>query len=348
MFILREAMREDGEALLKLARHLDTVNLPASAERLERIVDHSVRSFSGELEPAAREYVFALENIETGEVIGTSMIHAQHGTRRAPHVYFQIIADERYSESLDRYFVHQCLRIGYNYDGPTEIGGLILLPEYRGRPSGLGKLLSYARFVYMAMHRQVFRDQVISELLPPLEPDGTSVLWEHLGKKFTGLTYQEADLLSKDNKEFIRSLFPHDLIYVALLPDEVAHVIGQVGPNTRGVERMLRRIGFDFANQIDPFDGGPHFIASTDDISLIRGARQLRTEAVESADNGRPWAVVATAGGASGASGFRAAYTRVIPDQGETLEGCESVGLSPETLAALRVRAGDRVWAAMP
>ena len=29
----------------------------------------------------------------------------------------------------------------------------------------------------------------------------------------------------------------------------------------RAVEKMLRRIGFDYAEQIDPFDGGPHFIA---------------------------------------------------------------------------------------
>lgn len=344
MYCLREAKRDDGEALLKLARHLDTVNLPAEPARLERIIDRSVRSFTGEIEPAEREYLFALENVETGEVVGTSMIHAQHGSRRAPHVYFQLIADERYSESLDRYFVHQCLRIGYNYDGPTEIGGLILLPDYRGRPSGLGKLLSYARFLYIAMHREVFRDQVISELLPPLEPDGTSVLWEHLGKKFTGLTYQEADLLSKDNKEFIRSLFPHDLIYVALLPDEVADVIGQVGPHTRGVESMLRRIGFEFANQIDPFDGGPHFIAATDEISLIKSARPIRSEAVGSADNGRPWAIV----GAHGKSGFRATYTRVIPEQGGALGDSESIGLSPDTLAALGVKAGDPVWIAEP
>src|SRR5688572_11561936 len=113
------------------------------------------------------------------------MIHAQHGTRRAPHIFFRVEQDERYSVTLDRYFVHKTLRIGYNYDGPTEIGGLILLPEYRGNPEQLGKLLSYTRFLFVAMHRAVFRDRVISELLPPLEADGTSLLWKHLGHRFT-------------------------------------------------------------------------------------------------------------------------------------------------------------------
>ncbi len=343
MFILREATRQDGEALLRLAEHLDTVNLPARRDGVDEILDHAARSFAGEIEPSEREYVFALEDTERGEVVGTSMIHAQHGTRRAPHVYFQLLEEERYSETLDRYFVHQCLRLGYNYDGPTEIGGLILLPDYRGRPEALGKLLSYARFLFIAMHRQVFRDKVISELLPPLEPDGTSVLWEHLGKKFTGLTYQEADTLSKHNKEFIRALFPHDLIYVSLLPDSVAGIIGRVGPHTVGVERMLRHIGFEFAHQIDPFDGGPHFIASTDDISLIKNARRVRAESVQSADNGRPWALVA----AAGTGGFRAAGARVIPGD-EPLGTAKSIGLTPEVLSALGLRSGDAVWLVVP
>jgi len=124
-----------------VAQHLDTVNLPADAARIERILALSEQSFAGAVPVAEREYLFVLEDLDGGRVIGTSMIHAQHGTRRAPHVYFGVGKDERYSETLDRYFVHQCLSIGWDYDGPTEIGGLILLPEYRGHTGGLGRLL---------------------------------------------------------------------------------------------------------------------------------------------------------------------------------------------------------------
>src|SRR5260221_14435550 len=109
------------------------------------------------------------------------------------------------------------------------------------------------------MHRPLFREKVLSELLPPLEPDGASKLWEALGRKFTGLTYQEADLLSKDNKEFIHALFPDDPIHTELLPDDVRALIGQVGPDTKAVETMLLRIGCEYRNQIDPFAGRPHF-----------------------------------------------------------------------------------------
>ena len=80
-------------------------------------------------------------------------------------------AVERYSETLDKHFVHRMLRIGYNYNGPTEIGGLVLHPAYRRNPAALGKWLSYVRFLYIGLHRASFRDEVLSELLPPLEAD---------------------------------------------------------------------------------------------------------------------------------------------------------------------------------
>jgi arginine N-succinyltransferase len=289
MFVIRAAERGDLDGIHEVAKHLDTVNLPDDRKVLERILDTAERSFSGEREVWAREYVFVLiDTAEKNRIIGTSMIHAQHGTRRSPHVFFEVLQEERYSESIDRYLVHQTLQLKYNYNGPTEIGGLILLPEYRGRPESLGRLLSYLRFLYIAMHRDRFRDEVLSELLPPLEPDGTSILWECLGRHFTGLTYQEADLLSKDNKEFIRALFPQDTLYTSLFPKAVQDVIGQVGPETKGVERMLRKIGFTYADRIDPFDGGPHFTARTDEITLVKATRKLALVAGEPAVGGRP------------------------------------------------------------
>jgi arginine N-succinyltransferase len=337
MFRIRQSYREDVDQILAVAEHLDTVNLPADRKHIEAIVELSEKSFDEAISAVDREYLFVLEDVAAGRVIGTSMIHAQHGTRRAPHIFFRVENDERYSVTLDRYFVHQTLRIGYNYDGPTEIGGLILLPEYRRNPEALGKALSYTRFLFIRMHRGVFRDRVLSELLPPLEPDGTSKLWEQVGRRFTGLTYQEADLLSKDNKEFIHALFPDEPIHTELLPDDVRGLIGQVGPDTKGVEKMLRRIGFEYAGQIDPFDGGPHFMARTDDITLVRGAQPVKVTAVEDADGERPWAVLAVQ--RPGARpGFRATGARIVPLDAGT------VGVTAETRRRLGVEPGETVW----
>jgi arginine N-succinyltransferase len=338
MFRIRQSYREDVDQVLAVAEHLDTVNLPHDRPHIEGILDRSERSFTGELAVFDREYLFVLEDLKSKRIVGTSMIYAQHGTKRAPHIFFRVERDERYSYTLDKYFVHRTLRIGYNYEGPTEIGGLILLPEFRKHPESLGKALSYVRFLFMRIHRAGFRDRVLSELLPPLEADGTSKLWEALGRRFTGLTYQEADLLSKDNKEFIHALFPDDPIHTELLPDDVQAIIGQVGPDTRAVEKMLRRIGFEYAGQIDPFDGGPHFTAATDDIAVVKGARQVTLQPA-SGDGERVWAVLAVER-AGGRPGFVAVGARV------TLHGDGGVGVGDDIRKRLEVSAGETVWMA--
>jgi arginine N-succinyltransferase len=293
MLLIRDAGPGDLDAIAELAGYLNSVNLPADPEQLRAILTASEESFAASRDVADRRFVFVLADTATGRIHGTSMIFAQHGSRRAPHVYFDVLDEERYSQTLDRHVSHRVLRIGYNYKGLTEIGGLVVRPESRRHPEQLGKLLSHVRFLYIALHRSIFRDEVLSELMPPLEPDGTSLLWEALGRKFTGLSYQEADRLSRENKEFIRALFPEVPLYASLLPAEVQAVIGQVGPETKGVEKMLRRIGFEYAHRIDPFDGGPHFHARIDDVALVR--RVVRARAVAAPTQGT--GTLATASG---------------------------------------------------
>jgi len=149
-------------------------------------------------------------------------------------------------------------------------------PPYRATADKPGKQLSFVRFLFIAMHRRLFRPRVLAELLPPLLPDGRSLLWEACGRKFTGLSYQEADRLSRQNKEFIKELFPASDIYASLFPSRVQKVLGEVGPQTRGVQRMLERIGFRYVERIDPFDGGPHFEANVGDITLVRRYRTVK------------------------------------------------------------------------
>lgn len=336
MFLVRQPHLDDAEAILKVAHYLDTGDLPADRKRIEQILTRSESSFGGSLEPFEREYLFVLEDTDTKRVIGASMLHAQHGTKRAPHVYFSVLKDERYSQTLDRYFVHEVLRLGYNYDGPTEVSGLILLPEFRSSKFKLGKLLSFSRFLFMAVYRSLFRDTIMAELQPPLESDGTSVLWQQIGKRFTGLTYKEAGLLYKENKEFVHTLFPHSVIYTSLLSRKIRDAIGQVGAEARGAEAVLRRIGFRYARQIDPFDGGPYFTARSDEVTVIRDSKPMLVNAVEGADASRPWAIVARADD----NAFRALGTRVIPNADH-----DSLGLTEQVRTELKVSPGDRVWA---
>jgi arginine N-succinyltransferase len=334
---IRGALPDDEDQLLEVARHLNTVNLPADRDEIRALLDHSQRSFTGAVKDSRRrEFVFVLVDTAAARIVGTSMIIAQLGRRDAPYIYLDVFEEERYSATLDKHFRHVALKIGYSYNGPTEIGGLIVDPEYRKKPERLGLLISCIRFLYVKMHRHEFREELLAELLPPLEPDGTSHLWNALGRKFTELTYAEADRLSKKNKEFIKGLFPEGAIYATLLPQEAQDVIGKVGAQTKGVERMLRRIGFRYGWRVDPFDGGPHFTAPTDDVTLVDRALQAKiTRLLGPADSARLRALAAIE--SADPPFFRAVVARWCAEDG-------GVALEAEAASQLGLHAGDAVW----
>lgn len=337
---IRGAVLSDEDGLLDLAKHLDTVNLPNDRETIAHILDHANKSFTGSIkDPKRREYLFVLVETATGRLIGTSMIFGQLGRRDAPYIYLDVIDEERYSATLDRHFKHTTLSIGYSYNGPTEIGGLVVLPEYRLSTGRLGLSISYVRFMYMQMHRPWFRDEVLAELLPPLEPDGTSHLWDALGRHFTGMSYQDADFMSKRNKEFIRGLFPEGTIYASLLPKQAQDVIGKVGGQTRGVEKMLRRIGFRYAERVDPFDGGPHFSAPTDEITLVK-----RTTRVLVSEDFQPHGTRRHHRALVGIDLPVAPFFRAVTSDVQPTEVEGTFALPADTREHLGVKAGDAVW----
>ena len=136
---IRAALPGDEEQLLGVARHLNSVNLPDDRASIHEIVDHSYRSFTGEVaDPRLRTYVFVLIDRAKDLIVGTSMIVAQLGRRGVPYIYFDVIDEEKYSATIDKHFHHTVLRMGYSYNGPTEIGGLVLMPHYRLATERLG------------------------------------------------------------------------------------------------------------------------------------------------------------------------------------------------------------------
>ena len=282
-FEIRAATSADAAGLYEVARHLNSVNLPADEQKLKRALEHSEKSFRGDIDnPKEREYVFVLIDHEAGDkVIGSSMVFGQLGRRGAPYIYLDVLPEERYSSTVDTHVRHTTLRIGYSYEGPTELGGLALLPEYRRSPEQLALCLSASRFLYIRAYRDLFQSELLAELMPPLRDDGSSALWDSLGHAFTGMSYQEADKLSRVNKEFIRGLFPELPIYASLLSAEAQAVIGQVGKGAASARELLTRIGFRYADRIDPFDGGPHYTAPTDGVSYVRESNRVSVHAHE-------------------------------------------------------------------
>jgi arginine N-succinyltransferase len=337
MLLLRDAQRSDLPSLSSLARVLDTVNLPDDPRTLAGIIDRSRRSFSARIRnPLERTYVFVAEDPRSGRVIGTSMVIAQHGTRESPCTFFNLSEREHYSGTLDRHFKHPVLSMGYHFDGPTEIGGLVVHPARRGGPEKPGKQLAFVRFLYMAAHPSRFRETVLAELMPPLTPDGRSLFWEAFGRRFTDLDYPTADKKSRANKEFIQQLFPPFDVYATLFPPAVRNVLGKVGPETEPARRLLERIGFRYVNRIDPFDGGPHYEAKLAEVSLVKAHRRARLSPEPLRRRGEAEECLVGHERPRGRSRFRAVRAEV------RLEG-ERVELPPRAAELLGARPGDRL-----
>ncbi|MBK8261597.1 MAG: arginine N-succinyltransferase [Nannocystis sp.] len=322
MFLFREALPSDEDSIFDLARHLNTLNLPPERSFIEDLLARSLASFRGppDFDPG-RRFLFVLEDSD-GRVVGTSMIHAQHGDYDEPHVFFRVIQEERYADLRDSltgdhhdvHMVHTMLHLGQTYDGPTELGGLVLHPDLRGHPDKLGRLLSLGRFLFIASSRSWFRDRLLAELLPPLYkgPSGAtrSPLWDALGHRFTGLTYEEADRLSRTSKDFIWRLFPSMPVHASLLPEGVREIIGKVGPNTLGAQRLLEGIGFKYSGRVDPFDGGPHIEAVTDEVTIIRDSRRFIPEVADKRPLSDDTVPALVAASCPDAPHFRAVWTK--------------------------------------
>ena len=311
MFLIRGAEARDLEGVLKLARHLNSYNLPADRKAIRRLLADSVRSFRGERVAAERkQFLFVAEEVPGGKVVGTSLIIARHGTPKLPHLSFRLARETKKSSSLQKSVEHRTLVLAASRRGFTEIGGLAVLPAYRGRAEKIGKQLSYARFAFMARHKAFFRPQVLVEYLPPLDPAKGNALWTSLGKPFTGLTYHEADRLSAENKEFIFSLFPREKIYACLLPKAAQKDLGLPGEGARSSLGMLERLGFRFLGQIDPFDGGPHYGAPLRRIPLVRKTAGAKFGGSAAPDAKAPRALVMTESGGRARACLAAAARR--------------------------------------
>ena len=275
-FIVRPVHHEDLNQLTDLARQFNLLNLPGDKKILSNKINLSNQSFEGKLNKHEATYMFVLEDTEEQLVVGSSLVMAKHGTPEIPHNYFRLLKKNHYSEDLGIGFIHQVLRFQQDEDGPSEIGGLLVDKTYRRRPEKLGKQISLSRFMYVGLHAEKFENRILCELTPPLTDEGRSEFWEALGRRFTGLPYQEADLLSQTHKEFIGSLFPQEDIYLCLLDSKARSVLGRVGEQTKPAQHLLESIGFEYLDEVDPFDGGPHFGANTQDILVIQEGRRLK------------------------------------------------------------------------
>jgi arginine N-succinyltransferase len=278
--LIRPVRADDAESLLALADLLDTVNLPDDPVVIAGIIADSERSFAAldatpkltpGMDPKHAHYTFVA--VQEGELLGTGSLFAFHGMPDEPHYYLKVVDQTVHSKQLNTDRSRRVLRLGRDTEPWTELGGLVVHPDARGK--GVGKLLLAARLLLVAMHPGKFCRRMIAELLPPRREDGANAFWDAVGAPLTGLTYYRADLLCRTDKEFIEAFFPHEELLVELLPPAAQELIGVEGPATTPVRALLKRAGFRFLGTVDPFDAGPHDGAELKDIAPIQRSREL-------------------------------------------------------------------------
>jgi arginine N-succinyltransferase len=332
-FLLRQAGLQDHRQILRLARELDSTNLPTDSAELAEVLERSTKSFAGEI--AKREhsiYVFCAEEIGRRRIVAASMIIGKHGTPSSPHYYFEMDADERYSHTLRRKFRHPYLRLRYSMDGPSELGGLIVSAAMRGHPERIGKQISWVRFLYIARHRRRFQRQLIAEMLASGEPGHGNRFWDHYGRLVTGLSYREADRMSTRDKEFIRTLFPDAPLYTFMLPEQVRSSLGAVGENARGAVKILEQAGMRFLKQMDPFDGGPYYGGEIENLAPVKSFAKYRATKGESAEKEGIHYLISR----EDTRGFRAVAATAVVDNRRMI-------LSHAILDILRTKDSDRI-----
>jgi len=301
MYLIRRAKLTDTSTLHKLAKMVHFINLPPDKDIIQSKIVHSRNTFlkagggRGKPEPevipasvnnaiktdkslsglgaSTHEsdlFMFVLEDLESGQPLGSSQVLAHMGGSGSPNVSLKLSQRHFFSQSLQTGTSHMVAELYLDESGPTEIGGLILQPSFRGHKKKLGLFLSMVRFHMIGLHRSLFADRVLAEMMAPITAEGDSLLWDYLGRRFVPLSYDEADRFCQYSREFITSLLPKEPIYLSLLPPSARAAVAQVHNETKSARKMLERLGFEYRNFVDPFDGGPHLDAKTDDIIPVK------------------------------------------------------------------------------
>ena len=272
--IVRPVRSADLPALIDLARSTGAglTTLPANEERLAQRVGWAEKAFRGEAVRADADYLFVLED-DAGKVVGISAVAGAVGLRE-PWYNYRVGLTVSASQELNIHRQVPTLFLANDLTGNSELCSLFLRSDQR---SGLnGRLLSKARFLFIAEFRELFGDKVIAEMRGMSDEQGRSPFWESLGRHFFKMEFSQADYLTGvGNKAFIAELMPKFPLYTCFLSEDARNIIGRVHPDTEPALAMLKGEGFSYQGYVDIFDAGPAIEAETSKIRAVQDSQIL-------------------------------------------------------------------------
>ncbi len=275
MYVIRPVNEDDLHNLERLAfsTSLGITSLPKDKARLAKKHARALESFQKEVtRPTDELYLFMLENIETKEVGGVCGILSKTGVIK-PSYFYTMERDHRHPHL-------KVLKPISHEDGPSEICALYLLKEFR--QGGVGKLLSFSRFLFMASHLHRFDQRTIAEMRGVITRDLHSPFWSAVGKNFINISFYEL-MCSYDHGELsYEQVFPEYPLYVDLLPKNARSAIGKTHTHTTPALKMLLEQGFYITEEVDLFDAGPKIEAPTLNIDVIKNSHVAIVQSIKS------------------------------------------------------------------
>ncbi|MBR9827850.1 MAG: arginine N-succinyltransferase [Oceanospirillales bacterium] len=276
MLLLRPVEFRDLQGLERLA--VDSggslTTLPANRDHLNELIDRTLKSLRKAVNrPEQESYHFVLEDSHSGEIVGVSGIEAAVGIA-SPFYSYRINEVVHASSELQIHNRIPALHLCQDFTGASRLCTLFLDSEHRQR-SNL-HLLSRARLLFIAAHRERFDSRIIAELQGVVDANGQSPFWESLGQHFFNMDFAKANYLTGiDSKGFIAELLPHHPVYLPLLSEAARESLGQPRTDAARVKALLEDEGFGYRGYVDIFDAGPTLEAQTDRLRSLVESRSV-------------------------------------------------------------------------
>jgi len=289
MWLVRPAEPGDLKAILELAGGNGprlSSTLPKEDEALSEKIALSTRSFQGATtaEESLR-FLFVLEDTQSRMVKGVAGIDARAGQGQPFYNYRQ----DALVHASHELGVSQKVDVLYPSHALTDqtlLCAFTIDPELRNTDAF--ELLSRARLMFIASHRQLFTDRTVVEIQGVQTESGEVPFWDSLGRHFFNMDFETADQHSGAlSKTFIAELMPPNPIYVTLLSAEAQDALGKAHSNTLATYELLQREGFRAGDYLDIFDAGPVLEARTDGLKTIVASKPATLHGAPSEDGER-------------------------------------------------------------
>lgn len=210
-----------------------------------------------------------------------------------PFYSYRLTRQAARSQVVGRTQTQTLLNLVNDFDGEVEVGGLLIDPAMRGH--ALGSLAARARYMFIAAHRIWFGDRVIAELRGWQDQNGSSPVWEAIGRHFYAMEFSEADRTGAIfGNQLIADFGPRYPLYLSMLPESARAALGRPHAEGRLAYEMLLGEGFCSGDYVDIFDGGPTLVAQIDAVRTVRDCCSSLVAAI--ADDGAPSFVAAGEG----------------------------------------------------